>query len=70
MTKQTIAIKEEFIKLDSLLKFAGIADTGGMAKELILAQMVSVNGIVCTMRGKKIRRGDTVTTKNVTLSIV
>ncbi|MCC8122811.1 MAG: RNA-binding S4 domain-containing protein [Oscillospiraceae bacterium] len=70
MIKQTITIKEKYIKLDSLLKFAGIADTGGMAKELIQTETVSVNGTVCTMRGKKIRRGDTVTTKNVALSIV
>ena len=46
-------IKTEYIKLDSLLKFAGLTDTGGFAKELIQHGSVTVNGEVCTMRGKK-----------------
>lgn len=62
MAKETIqvTIKTEFIKLDSLLKFAGLCDTGGFAKELVQQGAVSVNGEVCTMRGKKIRSGDRV----------
>lgn len=55
-----IKIKEDFIKLDSLLKFSGIAETGGHAKILILDGEVTVNGETCTMRGKKIIVGDTV----------
>lgn len=55
-----VSITTEYIKLDALLKFAGIADTGGMAKNLIQDGMVTVNGEVCTMRGKKIRSGDKV----------
>ena len=31
----TVSIHTEFIKLDSLLKFAGLCDTGGFAKELV-----------------------------------
>ena len=57
---ETISIKTEFIKLDSLLKFAGMVQTGGEAKELIAEGLVKVNGEVCTMRGKKVRSGDTV----------
>jgi ribosome-associated protein len=53
-------INTEFIKLDSLLKFAGVVDTGGYAKELVQSGKVKVNGEVCTMRGKKIRSGDEV----------
>lgn len=60
MEKSKIAISTEFIKLDSLLKFAGLTDTGGFAKELIQAGRVKLNGEVCTMRGKKIRPGDDV----------
>lgn len=56
----TVSIHTEFIKLDSLLKFAGLCDTGGFAKELVQQGAVRVNGEVCTMRGKKIRPGDTV----------
>lgn len=53
-----VSIKTEFIKLDQLLKFSGLCDTGGFAKELIQQGEVRVNGEVCTMRGKKIRSGD------------
>lgn len=60
MEKETVKITTEFIKLDSLLKFAGLCDTGGFAKELVQQGQVKVNGEVCTMRGKKIRPGDTV----------
>lgn len=56
-----IAIHTEFIKLDSLIKLAEIAPTGGVAKVMVAEGMVMVNGEVCTMRGKKLRPGDTVT---------
>ena len=55
-----ITIRPPFIKLDALLKFAGAAETGGQAKELVAAGKVTVNGEICTMRGKKIRPGDDV----------
>lgn len=57
---ETIGIKTEFIKLDSLLKFSGLCETGGEAKMCIEDGIVLVNGEVCTMRGKKIRPGDKV----------
>ena len=60
MQEETIHITTEFIKLDSLLKFANVCETGGMAKEAVLCGDVTVNGEVCTMRGKKIRPGDVV----------
>lgn len=55
-----IKIKTEFIKLDSLLKFAGVVETGGIAKEIIAEERIKVGGEICTMRGKKIRPGDRV----------
>lgn len=60
MAKREISITTEYIKLDALLKFSGLADTGGEAKILIQDGQVLVNGEVCTMRGKKIRSGDNV----------
>ncbi len=57
---ETISINTEFIKLDALLKYAALVGTGGEAKIAIAEGMVKVNGEVCTMRGKKIRPGDTV----------
>lgn len=58
--KQEIKISTEFIKLDQLLKFSGIAENGAMAKEMILDEIVTVDGEVCAMRGKKIRSGNVV----------
>lgn len=60
MKTEKVKISTEFIKLDQLLKFSGLCDTGGFAKELIQQGSVKVNGEVCTMRGKKIRPGDSV----------
>ena len=57
---EKIRINTEFIKLDALLKFAGLCETGGEAKELVQGGAVKVNGEVCTMRGKKLRPGDVV----------
>ena len=57
---KTIIITTEFIKLQDLLKFANLVETGGEAKERVQAGEVKVNGEVCTMRGKKIRPGDDV----------
>ena len=57
---KTITITTEFIKLQDLLKFANLVETGGEAKELIQGGEVQVNGEPCTMRGKKIRPGDVV----------
>ncbi len=57
---ENVVIQTEFIKLQDLLKFATLVSTGGEAKERIQAGEVTVNGEVCTMRGKKIRPGDDV----------
>lgn len=54
-------IKTEYIKLDQLLKFSGIAESGSDAKDMILGGIVSVNDKLCAMRGKKIRSGDKIT---------
>ena len=64
-----ITITTEFIKLQDLLKLAALTSTGGEAKIMIQEGEVSVNGEVCTMRGKKIRPGDTVTFAGHTLKV-
>ena len=51
-------IHTEFIKLQDALKFANVVYSGGEAKAMIQDGLVSVNGEVCTMRGKKLRPGD------------
>ena len=55
-----VKIETPFIRLQALLKFAGAAETGGDAKQLIQEGYVKVNGEVCTMRGKKLYPGDRV----------
>ncbi len=57
---ESVTIKTDFIRLDSFLKFKGIAETGGQAKQFILDGIVKVNGEKCLSRGKKIHKGDTV----------
>ena len=60
MQEEKIKISTEFIKLEALLKFAGVVETGGEAKLAIQEGDVKVNGEVCTMRGKKLHPGDRV----------
>ena len=58
--KETVKIDTDFIQLQSFLKFKGISETGGQAKEFIQDGIIRVNGEVCTARGKKLRNGDVV----------
>ena len=67
---KTITITTEFIKLQDLLKFANLVSSGGEAKERVQAGEVTVNGEVCTMRGKKIRPGDVVAFSGQELKVV
>lgn len=67
---EKITIETEYIKLDSLLKFAAVVGTGGEAKYVISEGMVTVNGEVCTMRGKKLRPGDKVSFQGLDFAIV
>jgi ribosome-associated protein len=60
MKTLTLRAGEDFIKLGQLLKAAGLVDTGADAKYAVEEGKVLVNGEVCTMRGKKIHSGDTV----------
>ncbi len=60
---------ENFIKLDSFLKWQGLVDTGGQAKLVIQDGEVRVNGKVETRRGKKLVNGDKVTFNGKTLTV-
>lgn len=64
-----VVIYTEFIKLQDAMKFANIVYSGGEAKALIQEEQVKVNGEVCTMRGKKLRPGDTFTFAGQTIKI-
>ena len=64
-----VKINTEYIKLDQLLKFAGVVETGGIAKEVIQAGYVKVNDGICSMRGKKIRSGDKISFENIEITV-
>ena len=55
-----VVIGTEFIKLEAALKYVNATESGGMAKAVIQEGLVTVNGEVCTMRGKKLYPGDKV----------
>ncbi len=60
---EEIAIHTESIKLDQFLKWAGAAESGGQVKEMVLAGMVTVNGVTVSERRKKLQTGDVVAVK-------
>ena len=64
-----LSITNAFIKLESAMKLANCIETGGMAKAVIQDGLVSVNGEVCLMRGKKLYPGDNFTFENVTYEV-
>ncbi len=69
MKADIVTIDSEFIRLQDLLKISGLASTGGMAKIVIQNGEVTVNGEVCTMRGKKLRDGDTAAYNGVAVTV-
>ena len=69
MQSETVKIETPFIRLDALLKFAGAVETGGEAKQIIQEGQVSVNGEVCTQRGRKLYPGDRAELDDLTLVV-
>ena len=69
MKIEKVYIDQDFIKLDSLLKFVGVVPTGGQAKVFVQSGKVYVNGKVCTERGKKIHVGDQVQNEDKILEV-
>lgn len=65
-----VKITTEFIKLDQLMKFAEMVQSGGEAKMLIAQGLVLVNEEICTQRGKKIRSGDSVEFDGETYNVI
>ncbi len=65
---EKVYIENDFIKLDSLLKLSGFG-TGGQAKMIIQNGGVKVNGEVCTMRGKKMRDGDSAECNGILIEV-
>lgn len=65
-----IAIRGEVIRLGQLLQLAGLADSGGEAKELLALGDVTVNGEPEARRGRQLRAGDVVAAGGDQLRVV
>lgn len=70
MMVREIKIDTDFIKLDSLLKYASLVGTGGEAKILIQEGHVLVNGEVERRRGRKIHKGDLVDLEGQIIEVI
>ncbi len=64
-----VTVREEPIELCQLLKFAGLTDSGGEAKQVISEGKVLLNGVRETQKRKKVRAGDRVTYGSETLVV-
>ena len=64
-----VTITTEYIKLQDLLKLADAVSTGGEAKIRVQEGEVLVNGETCTQRGRKIRPGDKVDYRGMTMGV-
>ncbi len=60
---QEVAIHTEYIKLQQVLKLAGVIGQGSDARALIAEGLVYVNGQQALERGKKIRVNDVIEVK-------
>ena len=69
MITKHVKIKTGFIRMDQFLKFCGVAETGGHAKQLVKEGLVLLNGEVCTQRGKKLYPGEEVKVEDYRLLV-
>lgn len=71
MERAEIVIDTEYISMDKLLKFSGVADTGGQAFMMIEDGIVFLNGVLVHEKRKKVRPGDVVNIGNqIELTVV
>ncbi|HZZ17724.1 MAG TPA: RNA-binding S4 domain-containing protein [Opitutaceae bacterium] len=66
---RTVAVTETPIELCQFLKFGGLADSGGQAKQVIAEGLVRLNGEVETRKRKKLALGDKVTFSGQTIIV-
>lgn len=62
-------LETDYIPLSDLLKYCGITETGGMAKQLIAEGLVSVDGEVELRKGYKVRAGAVVSGDGFTIHV-
>jgi ribosome-associated protein len=68
-TDKAVAIRAEPIDLCQLLKFSGLTESGGAAKQAVADGLVRLNGAVETQKRKKVMAGDRVTFDGQTLLV-
>jgi ribosome-associated protein len=68
-TPQPVTVRAVPIELCQFLKFAGLAESGGAAKEAIAGERVAVNGTIETQKRKKLTVGDQVTFEGRTIVV-
>ena len=66
---RTVTVREIPIELCQFIKFGGVAESGGEAKQLINEGLVTLNGAVETQKRKKLAAGDRVTVRGQTLIV-
>ncbi|PVE98091.1 MULTISPECIES: RNA-binding S4 domain-containing protein [unclassified Microbacterium] len=64
-----VSIGGEMIRLGQFLKFSGLLDSGGDAKEVVIDGYVTVNGEVDRRRGRQLHDGDLVTFEGRTVRV-
>lgn len=64
-----VTVREQPIELCQLLKFAGLADSGGAAKQAVAEGAVSVNDAPETRKRRKLMNGDRVSTAGQTVVV-
>lgn len=68
--RKQVKIRTEVISLNDAMKFSNAVNSGGQAKMVITDGLVKVNGEICTVRGKKLRAGDSFQFMNTIYEIV
>lgn len=63
-------LKGEFIELIKLLKFYGIASTGGEAKMMVEESEVKVNGQLENRKRYKVRKGDKIEAREEVITVI
>ena len=66
---RAVVVREVPIELCQFIKFGGVAESGGEAKQLINEGLVTLNGAVETQKRKKLAVGDRVSVRGQTLIV-
>jgi ribosome-associated protein len=64
-----VSIGGDMIRLGQFLKYSGLLDSGGDAKEVVIDGYVTVNGEIDRRRGRQLHDGDLVTFEGRTVRV-